>query len=252
MITADAAAWTGAAVRILWILDAVPSDSGDGGITSVTFRRPPTAQEAVLTELRQLIVSGELAPGEQIVQETLATRFGVSRVPVREALKTLQGEGQVRYSPHHGYFVAKLELSELVEVYRIRELMETEAIQAAVPRLTQEDLTRLTEAVADMAAASAAGDIGAMTEANRLFHFTLFEASGLPRFVRIVRQMWDSSDPYRSIYFGEPAHRALVDEEHRQIVDAARDKDSDRLVQLMNRHRANAVAELRKVLATAE
>ena len=69
--------------------------------------------------------------------------------------------------------------------------------------------------------------------------------------MRVVRQMWDSSDPYRSIYFGAPTHRDVVDDEHRQIVEAARDRDGDRLVRLMNGHRANAVAQLRKVLASS-
>ncbi|MPZ79708.1 MAG: GntR family transcriptional regulator [Actinophytocola sp.] len=61
----------------------------------MAFRRPPTAQEAVLNELRRAIVSGELVPGQQIVQDVVAERLGVSRVPVREALKILEGEGQV-------------------------------------------------------------------------------------------------------------------------------------------------------------
>ena len=96
--------------------------------SEVSFRRPPTAQEAVLAELRRAIAAGELRPGEQVLQDALAERFGVSRVPLREALKILEGEGQVTYRPHRGYFVAELDLDDLREVYRIRDLLETEAI----------------------------------------------------------------------------------------------------------------------------
>lgn len=82
--------------------------------------RPPTAQEFVLTELRRAIVSGQLRPGAAIRQDTLAESLGVSRVPLREALKILEGEGQVTYRPHRGYFVADLSYDDLREVYRIR------------------------------------------------------------------------------------------------------------------------------------
>ncbi|GAB3908900.1 hypothetical protein GCM10029964_109490 [Kibdelosporangium lantanae] len=96
-------------------------------------KRPPTAQEFVLDELRRLILTGEMAAGAPIRQDALAERFGVSRVPLREALRTLEGEGQVTYRPHHGYQVANLSMADLLEVYRIRELLETEATRLAVP-----------------------------------------------------------------------------------------------------------------------
>lgn len=215
----------------------------------MAFRRPPTAQEAVLNELRRAIVSGELVPGQQIVQDVVAERLGVSRVPVREALKILEGEGQVHYSPHHGYFVTKLDVDELIEIYRIRRLIESEAVRAGAPRLTKEDLDRMAETVEEMAAAGADGDIAELTVANRRFHFTLFEAAELPRFVRIIRQLWDSSDPYRSLYFVTPAHRDNIDKEHRQILRAAKRKDAERLVRLLDQHREHAIEELKEVLA---
>ncbi|HVQ18393.1 MAG TPA: GntR family transcriptional regulator, partial [Actinomycetes bacterium] len=114
------------------------------------FRRPPTAQEAVLSELRRAIMTGELRPGEQVLQDALAEKFGVSRVPLREALKILEGEGQVTYQPHRGYFVAELDAVDLVEVYRIRDLLESEAARVAVPLLTAADLTRLADAAHDV------------------------------------------------------------------------------------------------------
>ncbi|MQA06682.1 MAG: FCD domain-containing protein [Streptosporangiales bacterium] len=211
------------------------------------FKRPPTAQEAVLQELRRSILEGELKPGTQIVQDAFAERLGLSRVPVREALKILEGEGQVRYSPHRGYFVTELDISELLEIYRIRELLETEVVCAAAPRLTDEDVARLTAAIDAMAAANEVANIVALTNANRQFHFSLFEASGMHRFVRMIRQLWDSSDPYRSLYFADPAHRAVVDVEHRGIRDAARERDAHTLVRLLNEHRGHAVEGLELV-----
>jgi DNA-binding GntR family transcriptional regulator len=215
----------------------------------VGFKRPPTAQEAVLEELRRSILEGELKPGAQIVQDAFAERLGLSRVPVREALKILEGEGQVRYSPHRGYFVTELDISELLEIYRIRELLETEVVRVATPRLTEQDVARLTATIDEMAAASSATDIVALTNANRRFHFHLFEPSGMSRFVRMIRQLWDSSDPYRSLYFADPAHRDVVDDEHRDICEVARRRDTEGLVRLLDEHRSHAIEGLKQVLA---
>ena len=90
-----------------------------------------------MAELRLAIASGDLRPGEQVLQDALAERFGVSRVPLREALKILEGEGQVVYRPHRGYFVAELDLDDLREVYRIRDLLESEAVRVAVPQINR-------------------------------------------------------------------------------------------------------------------
>ncbi len=173
-------------------------------MTSTPFRRPPTAQEAVLAELRRTIVTGELKPGEQILQDALAERFGVSRVPLREALKILEGEGQVTYQPHRGYFVTELDVDDLREVYRIRDLLESEAARIAVPLLTDTDLDRLEAAADDVDRADQSGDLVAMTAANRVFHFTLLEAAKMPRLVRLSRVLWDATDAYRSFYYADP------------------------------------------------
>jgi DNA-binding GntR family transcriptional regulator len=85
--------------------------------------------------MRERISRGELRPGEQILQETLASELGLSVVPLREALKTLEAEGQVVYAPHRGYFVARLDMAELTEAYRIRELLEDEAVRRGMPQL---------------------------------------------------------------------------------------------------------------------
>ena len=102
--------------------------------------KPRTTQEEVLALLRVEILSGSLQPGQQIVQDLLAEKFGVSRVPLREALKILEGEGQVTHHRHRGYFVAELSINDLHEVYRLRAILEREAVTAAVSNITDRDL----------------------------------------------------------------------------------------------------------------
>lgn len=213
-----------------------------------TFVRPPTAQEAVLAALRGAIAAGELPPGRPIRQEQLAARYGVSRVPIREALRILEGEGQVTHLPHRGYVVAELSVADLEEVYLIRGLLEPEAVRAAVRRMSDDDVDRLAALLSDVEAAGRAGDVPALTVANRAFHFALFEASGMPRLVRIIRLLWDSSDVYRSVYFGKPANRAVVDREHRALLAAVRARDADGAVASLAEHREHAVVGLARAL----
>jgi DNA-binding GntR family transcriptional regulator len=215
---------------------------------SATFHKPPTAQEAVLAELRRFIVTGRLRPGEQFVQDALAAELGVSRVPLREALKILEGEGQVTYVAHRGYFVTQLSLSDLLEVYRIREILEAEAVRVGLPQMTTEDVDRLEEAEREVSAAAVAADVVKMTQANRRFHFALIEACGLPRLVRIVGLLWDATEVYRSVYFTEPRNRERVEAEHRDLVGAVKAGDVERTLQVLEQHRQHAVAALRPVL----
>lgn len=215
-----------------------------------TPKRPPTAQEFVLAELRRAILTGEMPPGSPVRQDALAERLGVSRVPLREALRTLEGEGQVIYRPHRGYQVADLSLDDLLEVYRIRELLETEATLRAVPLLTAEDFERLEQSEQDIHRAAAEDDIVGMAAANRRFHFTVLDASGMPRLTRLVRVLWDATDAYRSLYYSSPVNRERVHSEHKAIIAAARAGDAEEVVRLWNAHRDGAVAALRTIVGS--
>jgi DNA-binding GntR family transcriptional regulator len=212
------------------------------------FQRPPTAQEAVLAELRRFVATGRLRPGQKIVQDALAVTLGVSRVPLREALKILEGEGQVSYVAHRGYFVTELSLSDLLEVYRIREILEAEAVTVAVPQMTPEDIDRLEEAERDVRQASNEADVIAMTSANRRFHFAIIEACALPKLVWLIRLLWDATEVYRSVYYNEEHNRELVEAEHRALVAAVRAGDVATALLVLTEHREHAIAALRPVL----
>jgi DNA-binding GntR family transcriptional regulator len=212
--------------------------------------RPPTTQEVVLAELRTLIASGEMRPGAQIVQDTLAEEFGVSRVPLREALKTLEAEGLVTYRPHHGYFVTEVSLDDLLEVYRIRELLETEAVTIGLPLMTDEDVMRLAEAEDDVRRASEADDVPAMARTNRRFHFAVIQGCGLPRLVKIIEVLWDSTEVYRSVYFTDPVNRGRVLDEHRALVAAVETRDLAQVLHILDEHRQHAIEALRPVLVS--
>lgn len=211
-------------------------------------QRPPTAQEYVLQRLRQAIISRELQPGAAIRQELLAEKYGTSRVPLREALKILEGEGHVTYIPHRGYFVADLSVSDLREVYIIRDLLETEALTRAIENVTEQSLAHFTEILTAMSHASASGDLATMSTLNRNFHFGIFELSEMPRLVRLIRVLWDATDAYRSLYYSDADNRAHVEREHQRIMAALVARDADALVSAHRDHRNRAVAVLETLL----
>ncbi len=210
--------------------------------------RPPTVNAYVLAELRKSIATGGLPPGRQVRQDAFAEELSVSRVPIREALKILEGEGLVSYEPHRGYFVTKLSLGDLREVYRIRELLEAEAITEGTPKLSGADIERLTDLSGDIERCAVAEDIAGMTTANRQFHFTLFGASAMPRLIRLLRVLWDATDAYRSLYYTEPGNRDRVCAEHTAMIAAARSGDADAVVRLAATHRVAAVQALAAVV----
>jgi DNA-binding GntR family transcriptional regulator len=217
----------------------------------VTAERRATAQDVVLAALRSDILTGALAPGDQIVQESLAERYGVSRVPLREALKTLESEGQVVYHPHRGYFVAELSVADLLEVYRLRAIFEAEAIRHAVPALADDDVEALADLLAEVDAAAADGDVIGMTAANRRFHFAIFDAAGLPRLSRLLRQLWEATDAYRALYFQAAGNRERVEHEHAAMLAALRARDAERVIVLHDEHREHSVASVRAILEAA-
>jgi len=205
--------------------------------------RPRTTQEHVLAELRRRILTGEVAPGDAIRPDVVAAELAVSRVPVREALKILEGEGQVDYRPHHGYTLAELRIDDLREIYRLRELLEGEAVRVAVRRLDEGHLDEMRRADDEMWGLDP-GDragIAAMAIANRRFHFVPFEAAAMPHLLHVIDLLWNATDHYRSVYYLDDADRRQVRADHARIMKAARARDGRALRAAMDEHRRHAI-----------
>lgn len=209
------------------------------------FRRPETAQAAVLAEIRRLILDGQLRPGSPVRQDAIAASLGVSRVPVREALKILEGEGQITYRPHRGYFVNELTERDVREIYRIRELLESEALRIGIPKLTDEDLRVMAECLERM---KEGGATGVLSEWNSRFHLTMLRASGMPFLLKHIRLLREATDAYRSLYYMSDHALETVSEEHRLIFEAAKAGDAERVVALTQAHHEHTVEALREHL----
>lgn len=202
--------------------------------------------------MRRAIVEGELRPGSHIQQDEIAERIGVSLIPAREALKVLEGEGQVTYIPRKGYFVSELHAEDLIEVNMLRELLEDRAARAAVDLLDDDALDRLEQAAKDCSVASTTGDVAAELAANRRFHFGIFEVGAGIHMMRLIRLLWESTEAYRAIYYNVEAERQAADDAHVRILDAARARDADRLVTELDAHRDRALQTLVQILSGQE
>lgn len=207
-----------------------------------SFKRPKTAQEAVLAELRTQLLDGRLPPGSAIRPDAVGAELGVSAVPVREALRILEGEGHVASRPHRGYLVTELDLEDLTEIYRIRELLEVEAVSEAIPKMRKETIASLQGLIVEME--EVADNVVLLTAVNRRFHFALFEAAEMPQLVNVLRILWDSADRYRARYLMDADHRHLVNKQHRRIMAAIVDGKVELVVDEMRQHREHAISEL--------
>lgn len=203
----------------------------------------------MLAEIRRMIMSREIKPGEHVRQGEISESLQVSRLPIREALKVLEAEGQLTYQPHHGYTVARFSMRELSEIYRMRQLLESEMLRKVAPETGQPLIERLQSLMAEMESLSEAEDLLRFTEANREFHMSVFEAADMPQFMRVVKLLWQVSDSYRSLFFNDPASRRRVQGEHRRIVEACKSGSAEEAVAAMNEHRSNAMADLAAVIS---
>jgi DNA-binding GntR family transcriptional regulator len=178
--------------------------------------------------IRDLIRRGELLPGEKIHQVEVARNAGVSRSPLREALRTLAAEGLVKYETNRGYVVSRLRMEELAEIYDLRRLVEAEMMR----HLTKPDkdvLDRMAGHLADMEVAIEGGDFTALTAAYRQFHEEMFRFSGLNIFLREVQRLWMMTDSYNAVHALPPAAAQRILRDHRQILQSLRAGNLDRV-----------------------
>ncbi|MQA96909.1 MAG: FCD domain-containing protein [Streptosporangiales bacterium] len=198
-------------------------------------RRGDTVAQ-VTDELRRRIHDGRLLPGEKIRQDSLAEELGVSRIPVREALKTLGADGLVRHTMNSGFHVTRLSSEEFDQLYRMRRLLETEVVRAAgTPSPGQ--IERLRAVNDEMTAAAHHLDLSEMLGHNWEFHFTIFRMSGLDLIITEIERLWNLAMPYMSLFVYDEASRARVIDEHLQVIDLLASGDIDRAVAVLDAHR---------------
>ncbi|MEJ7810016.1 MAG: GntR family transcriptional regulator [Gemmatimonadaceae bacterium] len=186
--------------------------------------------------LRERILRGAYHEGAPLRQDALAAELGVSRIPVREALRQLEAEGLVTFSPHRGATVSTLSLAEIEEVFALRAEIESGLVRRAVPRLTAEQIRRADEILDAYERALHGGDIAAWGELNWQFHSTLYAPAERPITMGIVQRLHRHSDRYLRMQLALTHGESRANEEHRAIAEAARARDARGAALLLREH----------------
>lgn len=207
----------------------------------------PALYQQVAEELRSRIYSHQLAPGAWVDEQAIAAEFGISRTPLREALKVLASEGLVELRPRRGCYVAQLSEQDLDEIFPVMALLEGRCASEAAAKATADDVLRLEAVHAELERNAAEGDVDGFFEANQVFHTILQELAGnrwlnqliadTRKFIKLTRR--------DSLRLDGRLRQSLT--EHRAVLDAIRRHDADGAGRLMHEHILSGRAALARL-----
>jgi DNA-binding GntR family transcriptional regulator len=203
-----------------------------------------TVVDLALDALRDRILHGHYPEGTALRQDALAADLGVSRIPVREALRRLEVEGLVSFNPHQGAIVSTLSLSEIDELFDLRAVIESELLRHAIPLLTDEVVLRATATLDLYDQALSRGDIAEWGKLNWAFHSTLLAAANRPLTLGVVQTLHNQSDRYMRLQLTLTHGEVRASGEHRRILMAAKRKQTDRACEYLAAHIRDAGASL--------
>lgn len=204
---------------------------------------------AVADKLRDKIILGELQEGEQLRQDVIAAEFQVSRIPVREAFRELLAEGLLCITPNRGAVVSVLEPAEIEELFHIRAVLEGEVLRHSIPRLTTEDLAAAAAIEERFAHELLHSDtVSAWGRLNAQFHSALYAGATLPQFKTVLRTINNNGERYTRLHLFLTAGRQRAIDEHRRLLELARQRDVAAACALLDRHIRSAGTALRELL----
>lgn len=203
--------------------------------TAIDFAATALASNRVADALRSLILNGTIKPGSRVRQEELATEYGISRIPVREALRRLESEGLVVLVPNSGAWVAKLDQAECVEIYKIREHVEPLAIAESCANLSNNVLNELSSIASRI---ETTADSDEFLRLDREFHLLSYSAARMPQLMQMIHKYWNTTQHYRRAFTSTADRNAMtaVFHEHALIVDALQRRDGEHAARILQFH----------------
>ncbi len=205
--------------------------------------------DAIASDLRERILSGDLPEGAVIRQEALAEDYDVSRMPVREALKQLDAEGLVRLTNNRGARVTRHSLAEIAEIFDLRALLEVDLFRRAIPAMTVADFTRCDEILAQMEASYDANDVGRWGALNYRYHMALYSAAGRNLTNDLLHRVSLQSDRYVRMHLSVMQQREPARKEHRDLLRLARAGQVDAACALLAGHICRTKEQLLHLVA---
>lgn len=198
-------------------------------------------RETVYRQLKRAILIGDFTAGERLLEHDIAERLQVSRTPVREALKRLEAEGLLEALPKQGLGVKQYSDDDIREIYMIREALECLAAEFAAINATEEDIARLDTLVETMDRLDADADTMEVMEVHRNFSDTYNRASHMPTLVRLIESLKEQITHFRSVSLSGRARRTDTREEHKELLEALKQRNPERASALTHQHIRNAL-----------
>jgi DNA-binding GntR family transcriptional regulator len=219
-------------------------------LLDATFKvlAPPSLTESVAAELRDGIAAGRLKPGERLVEADLAARMGISRAPVREALRQLEFEGLVAGRPRRGYIVRELSTAELIELYDLRVLLEPVLTRAAAEQIGAEELERLRATVEQMRSAAREQQWAEVVNADRAFHAEIGRLARRPLTSQIFDHLNEQVRRFTELMTTSYSDIEQMADEHDVLLAALASGDADRAADEMRLHLEDARRRLALIL----
>lgn len=190
------------------------------------IKRQPMS-EIVADKIMTWIIAGTLKAGEKLSSESIAKQLGVSRMPVREALKHLEKIGLVVSRPYVGTYINTLQLADILEIYALRENLETFIVKYIMQNISKTDIAELKEMQLqiDLAAQRIPSDTMQLYKMNESFHMRLYQCSNMPRLCGIIRELWSNLAFVRLFFVNSETYGEKIRTEHAQYITALEQGD---------------------------
>lgn len=198
-------------------------------------------RDVVFNTLRQAILKGELKPGERLMEVKLANKLGVSRTPIREAIRKLELDGLVKMIPRRGAEVADITEKSLLDVMEVRKALEELCVSLACERMTEEQLARLKQAALDFKAIIHSGDVTKIAEADVHFHDIIYAATDNTKLIQLLNNLREQMYRYRVEYLKSEEVYPQLGKEHDEIISCIDRRDKAGATRIMGRHIANQI-----------
>ena len=219
---------------------------------SVNMNEYLPLRDVVFNTLRQAILKGELKPGERLMEIALAERLGVSRTPIREAMRKLEQEGLVVMIPRRGAQVANITEKDLNDVLEVRIALENVAIKKACARMTEEEMRRLWLAAKEFEHTIAEGNLVKLAEADVAFHEVIYQASDNKRLIEVLNNMREQIYRYRVEYLKNENNYPTLMKEHKDIVEGLVRKNKMQVTATMHQHVKNQAVAVKAMIQEQE
>lgn len=205
-------------------------------------------RDIVCSTLREAILKGELKPGERLAEVQLAAKLGVSRTPIREAVRMLEQEGLAVTIPRKGAEVAKMTEKDMEDILQIRESLDELAVQAACDKMTEEQLVNLAFAMKNFENSVQAGNLEKIAAYDMEFHDIIYEAADNPKLAAILNNLGEQIYRYRAEYLKEKENYPMLVEEHAKIVAALKQRNKENVTAAMHSHIRNQAEAVKNII----